>query len=38
LGIVKPESLKIWLENTPIKNELAETLLQEQEKSEDRER
>ena len=38
LGIVKPESLKKWLENTPIKNELAETLILEQEKSEDLER
>lgn len=38
LGIVKPESLKKWLENTPIKNELAEMLILEQEKSEDLER
>ena len=38
LGIVKPESLKKWLENTPVKNELAETLILEQEKSEDLER
>lgn len=38
LGIVKPESLKKWLENTPVKNELAESLILEQEKSEDLER
>ena len=38
LGIVKPESLKKWLENTPIKSELAEMLILEQEKSEDLER
>ncbi|OLN26573.1 DUF4406 domain-containing protein [Desulfosporosinus metallidurans] len=31
LGIVKPESLKQWLENTPVKNEIAETLINEQE-------
>lgn len=35
LGIVKPESLKRWLENTPVKNELAETLISEQENSEE---
>lgn len=38
LGIVKLESLKKWLENTPVKNELAETLILEQEKNEDLER
>lgn len=26
-----PESLKQWLENTPVKNEVAETLINEQE-------
>ncbi|WP_052693532.1 DUF4406 domain-containing protein [Desulfosporosinus sp. I2] len=30
LGIVRPESLKQWLENTPVKNEVAETLINEQ--------
>lgn len=35
LGIVRPESLKQWLENTPVKNEIAETLINEQESSEE---
>ena len=35
LGIVKSESLKKWLENTPVKNELAETLAVEHEESEE---
>jgi hypothetical protein len=30
-----PESLKQWLENTPVKNEIAETLINEQENSEE---
>ena len=38
LGIVKPESLKEWLINTPIKHELVGTLMHEQEKNEDIER
>jgi hypothetical protein len=33
-GIVKQESLKKWLENTPVKNELARTAIYEQEQDE----
>lgn len=33
LGVVKPESLKKWLENTPVKNEMAEELINEQEQN-----
>lgn len=38
LGIVKPESLQKWLENTPIKNELAESLVMDRNHCEDMER
>ena len=38
LGIVKPDSLQKWLENTPIKNELAESLVMDRNHCEDIER
>lgn len=38
LGIVRPESLKKWLENTPVKNEMAEELINEQEQGLEAER
>lgn len=38
LGVVKPESLKKWLENTPVKNEMAEELINEQEQNLEAER
>ena len=38
LGIVKPDSLQKWLENTPIKNELAESLVMDRNHCEDMER